>query len=369
MPGLHVTTEQRYSTLLQQVIFAPNLNAREEFLAEAFELGRGALSQDAIPPDELVAIHHNAILCFSQKNPDMKLCDVVDLLTLPLIEMSMAYGMSFREQLEKQYRALLDKRLQESHRLEAVGTLAAGIAHEFNNLLCSIIGFSELAFEGLSDEEPAKESIQQVLVASLRARDLVSTMLQLARKNSGLPSEEIDLISEINSVIKLVDVREKKLEINFSSGVPNAFITAKPGQIQQIILNLCINAADAMEHCGTIDINIESTTSDECLTGVGESAICITISDQGTGIPPEVQEQIFNPFFTTKEPGKGTGLGLSVVHRMVEDLGGRILVESRTTGGNNGTDFRIILPFVDKDKRGTSCQKKCSLYKAHNHGG
>ncbi len=296
------TTEESYGKLLQQVVFAPDADTREVYLSEAFELGRSSLMEETRPPDELVAIHHNAILRLAKAHPDMKLSDIAELLTLPLIEVSMSYGMSFREHLEEKYQTLLEKRLQESHKLEAVGTLAAGIAHEFNNLLCSMIGFSELAFEELVDGVPAKDSVQQVLIAGLQARDLVARMLQLARKDSALPMESLDMVPEIQSAIELVEIREKLFDISFRPGISQAFITARPGQIQQIIMNLCINAADAMEHRGAMVITLESTTAEECQIEMGNSAFCLTVSDQGTGISPEVQEQIFNPFFTTKEP-------------------------------------------------------------------
>lgn len=363
MKAMTANTELHYTKILKQTVIAPDPETRETHLAEAFELGQKALSESSLPPDELVAIHHNALVNLSKNYPNVKLSEIVDQLTLPLLEISMSYGMSFRERLEKQFEEIVNKRLQESHKMEAVGTFATGVAHEFNNILCSIIGFSELAGDTLPVGSAEKQAVDQVLIASIRARDLVKRMLLFARKNNNKPAEPVDAVVEIQDALALVAVQEKQIKINLSVGISPAMITADSGLIQQIIMNLYINAADAMDHQGEITVKLDSTTSEECMINVGESGICITVSDHGCGMSPEIQEQIFNPFFTTKDPGKGTGLGLSVVYNMVRELGGHIAVESRTFGEKRGTDFRIILPFADRGQPGKSCQGHCSLSK------
>ncbi|EGW23329.1 sensor histidine kinase [Methylobacter tundripaludum] len=340
---------ERYFQILQQVVFADDTYAIEVYLAEAFELGR-ALVDQKVPPDEVTHIHHEAVVRFSRTHPSLSFAQVADRLTRPLMEMTMAYGLAFREQMERQYQDMVNSRLAQSHKLEAVGTLAAGIAHDFNNLLGSIIGFAEMAGDELPEGSSGKHSINHVLTASFRARDLVTRMLTFARQSPVKSvAVEVEVVAQMQETLELLSVSYKKgLEIRFQTGIERVTVMADPGQLQQIVMNLCINAADAMSHRGVVAVGLDFARFDDC----AKAGICLKVIDSGHGMPPEVQERIFDPFFTTKAPNKGSGLGLSVVYGIVTQLGGLIEVQSRAAGGNSGTEFKVFLPLANNPPDG-----------------
>ncbi|MEF8702363.1 MAG: ATP-binding protein [Candidatus Accumulibacter sp. UW26] len=333
-----------YFHILERVALADASHNIEGYLAEAFELGRSMVDQ-MVPPDEVTNIHHDAILQLTRAHPDLRLAEVAEYLTRPLIEMSMAYGMTFRRQMEQRYENMVNDRLEQSRKLEAVGTLAAGIAHDFNNILGSIVGFAEMTGDDLPEGTVGKQNIQHILKASLRARDLVARMLTFARQ-SPLKAVPVDMVAETGEAIALLRASLRpSVELRFQAAIGRAMIIADPVQIQQIVLNLCINAADAMGDCGLITIRITQPAAEtRAATPDAGERVCLEIADNGSGMPPEVLERVFDPFFTTKAPSKGSGLGLSVVYGIVTQLGGVIEVDSRTSGPNTGTEFRVFLP-------------------------
>jgi PAS domain S-box-containing protein len=248
------------------------------------------------------------------------------------------------EKNEKHYQELLNYRLEKSTKLESIGTLAAGIAHDFNNLLGSIVGFAEMASDDLVDGSSGKYCIEQVLVASFRARDIVARMLTFARDKTNNQVESVEMVSQIEETLKLLNVSFlPDLEIQFETGMKKAAMTLEPGSLQQIVMNLCINAADAMNHKGVIMVRLYPVAFDDI---AHKGNICLEVTDRGTGIPAEIMERIFDPFFTTKPPSKGSGLGLSVVYGIVNKLGGLIEVKSEVEGNNRGTQFRLFLPYA-----------------------
>lgn len=333
------SVEDRYFEILQQTIFAGDDYEIETSLTAAFELGR-ALVDQKVPPDEVIHIHHEAVVRFAKTHAAMSLAQLAERLNRPLMEMSMAYGMAFREQMERQYQEMLNSRLEQSHRLEALGTLAAGIAHDFNNLLGSIIGYTEMAGDEFQQDSSGKYCTDQVLTASFRARDLVARMLTFARQNP-VKLAVVDAVAQMHETLELLKVSYKEdLAFCFESSVERATVKADPSQLQQIVMNLCINAADAMDQRGKVVVRLDSAEFD------GKAGICLKVIDSGHGIPPEVTERIFDPFFTTKAPDKGTGLGLSVVYGIVAQLGGLIDVQSWTAGRQPGTEFSIFLPLA-----------------------
>jgi len=339
--------EERYTHILSSVALADPKENIEGYLAEAFELGRSMVDK-MIPPDDLTNIHHIGILALANAHPQLRLAEVAERLTRPLMEMTMAYGLAFRQQTARRYEEMINTRLEESRKLEAVGTLAAGIAHDFNNLLGSIIGFAEMTGDSFKDDAPGKYNIQQILTASFRARDLVARMLTFARQGP-VKLIPVDVVNEVQEAIALLCASLRpSVQIAFSSAVRQAKILADASQIQQIVMNLCINAADAMSERGTIMIRIEPAreTPEKRLDAPVVPQICLTVSDSGSGIPPETLERVFDPFFTTKAPGKGSGLGLSVVYGIVTGLHGLIQVESHTHGNKRGTEFRVFLPLL-----------------------
>ena len=235
-----------------------------------------------------------------------------------------------------------------SRKMQAVGTLAAGIAHDFNNILGSILGYAEMTADELPEGSIARRNIGQIEKASFRARDLIARMLAFSRQSPSKPVE-VNIVLQVREALALLRASlPPSVQLNFHSSVDeagaDAAIIADPTQIQQIVMNLCINASHAMNQRGSIDIRISPADTLKTAGSEPVREIALAVSDTGSGMKPEVLERIFDPFFTTKAPGEGSGLGLSVVHGIVTELGGRIEVQSRVDGDKPGTAFRICLP-------------------------
>jgi signal transduction histidine kinase len=336
---------EAYIQLVEKIILAGDNRDAERYLMDAFELGRSLVSQQ-VSPDEVVGLHDDALIHLARTHPDLPLGRVAERLTKPLMELSMAYGLAFREQMAQRYEAMIDARLEQSNKLEAVGMLAAGIAHDFNNIVGSIVGFTEMTGEALAPDAPAQSNIRQVLLACHRASDLVKRMLAFARQETPM-AVWLELVTQVReALVMLSAAQQARVSIAFETRIDQAFVMAGPGQIQQIVANLCINAADAMANNGQIVIGLKPARA---VTGVPpghEHDVCLTVADSGCGMTPEVQSRAFDPFFTTKAQNGGSGLGLSVVYGIVKDMGGRIEIRSRSSGPARGTEFRIFLPLA-----------------------
>lgn len=247
-------------------------------------------------------------------------------------------------QIEKER---LETELRQAHKMEAIGTLAGGIAHDFNNILGIVLGNSELAMEEISDSHPVKENLSEIKIAALRARDVVRQLLSFSRK--GARGQKIIFIQSIlRECMKLLrSSLPATIDIHLDVDEDTLPVVANPIQIHQVILNLCTNAAHAMEETGgTLTIHLENTAvaaSDGGTDGAGPSGpyVSLAIKDTGTGIAPEIRDRIFEPYFTTKEVGHGTGIGLSVVHGIVKNQGGFIRMESQP---GNGTTMSVLFP-------------------------
>jgi signal transduction histidine kinase len=329
-----------YTFILERSLFAPDPIALEVALSDAADLGRELLRRE-IPPEELAEVHHLALINLAEKRPDLKLREVVAHLSTPLIEAMMAYSLAFRERLERRSLAMVNARLEQSRRLEAIGTLAAGIAHDFNNILGAIAGFGELLQEDMPEGSGSRRHASLILQASSRARDLVARMLTFARE---MPDEPVpvEIVSTLQGAIDLLRASlPPGTELVFEPSLCKDWILAEPSQIQQIIMNLCINAADALpEHKGRILVRLKEGGE----PGYGQGTVCLRVEDNGEGMSEEVTRRVFDPFFTTKAPGKGSGLGLSVVHGIVGKLGGSIKLSSQP---GQGTAFVIQLPRIE----------------------
>ncbi len=244
-------------------------------------------------------------------------------------------------------RLQIQDQIQHSRKMEAIGQLAGGVAHDFNNMLSAIQGYSELILGKLPAGSNEVVYCQRILNATERAAGLTSKLLDFARKGKAL-STAIDVHESIRSALALLERSiDKTIVITSSLLAEHPLIVGDPGQLQSIILNLCINARDAMPNGGTLEIRTTNVflseadcRSNEFPMTPGEH-IQISVMDNGTGIPPKDLEHIFEPFFTTKEVGKGTGLGLAAVHGAIVEHSGSINVYSEV---GRGTQFNIYLP-------------------------
>ncbi|MBL8113427.1 MAG: PAS domain S-box protein, partial [Acidobacteria bacterium] len=240
----------------------------------------------------------------------------------------------------------LEERLRQSSKVEAVGLLAGGVAHDFNNLLTVISGFSALAKDQLPEGHPAAGHLDEVLTAAARAASLTQQLLAFSRKQVLRP-EVVDLDAVVTESVRLLkrligeDIRVVPI---LAGNLPPVLVDQ--AQMQQVVLNLAVNARDAMPNGGTLTIETESVVLDEAYAAAHDSTrsgpfVRLTISDTGSGIPQELQSKVFDPFFTTKEKGKGTGLGLSTVYGIVKQSGGWIWLYSES---GKGSTFKIFLP-------------------------
>lgn len=248
-------------------------------------------------------------------------------------------------------RKQLEGQLLQSQKMEAVGLLAGGIAHDFNNLLTAITGYSDLSLRKLEADDPLRVNIKEIKDAGERAAALTSQLLAFSRKQVMKPR-----VHNVNSVITGLErmlrriIRESiAFEIILEPELGN--IKADPGQIEQVIMNLAVNARDAMPEGGRLTIQTENVYLSEEETvqhlSVEPGAfIKMTVTDTGHGIDQDTRARIFEPFFTTKEVGKGSGLGLSTVHGIVMQSGGDIAVVSEP---GQGTAFQVYLPCVDEN--------------------
>ncbi len=254
-----------------------------------------------------------------------------------------------RKRIEAE-KGVLENQLLQSQKMEAIGNLAGGVAHDFNNLLTVIQGHAQLLMMKYSDSDPDYHDLKQIVNASSRAANLTRQLLLFSRKQA-MEFKPINLNDTISNLLKMI----KRLigeNINIITTLEKSLwnIEADEGNLEQVIVNLAVNARDAMQSGGTLAIQTENLilSEEDCqfidFARAGKF-LCLSIIDTGQGIPSNLLEKIFDPFFTTKEVGKGTGLGLSVVYGIVKKHGGWINVSSEI---NHGTVFKIYLPATTK---------------------
>jgi PAS domain S-box-containing protein len=240
----------------------------------------------------------------------------------------------------------LEAQLRQSQKMEAIGTLAGGIAHDFNNILGAILGYGELAHQHSVDGSALRRYLENVLHAAGRAKSLVDRILGFSRSGLGerVPVHVQAITEETLELLAASLPAGIRIEQKLLAG--NAAVIGDATQLHQVVMNLCTNALQAMQNGGVlsvllerIDLNAPRSLSRGTLAPGRH--LRLTVSDTGSGIPPDVFERMFDPFFTTKGVGEGTGLGLSVVHGIVTDLGGAIEI---TTREGHGTTFEIWLP-------------------------
>jgi PAS domain S-box-containing protein len=239
-----------------------------------------------------------------------------------------------------------EEALRQGQKMEAIGRLAGGIAHDFNNLLSIITGCGDAVLAGLRADDPARELLGHIKDAARRAASLTQQLLSFGRKTILEPR-----ILDVNAQVLEIEPLLRRLlgeDIDLSSALAPelAPVWADPGQLQQAIINLAVNARDAMPQGGVLSIRTRNVKLDENYTALHAEVgpgphVLLEVSDSGCGMSEEVKARLFEPFFTTKEQGKGTGLGLALVYGFVRQSKGHVTVESQP---GQGTTFRIYLP-------------------------
>ena len=244
----------------------------------------------------------------------------------------------------------LEAQLRHSVKMDAVGQLAAGVAHDFNNILTIIQGHANLLLRKGAADKDAEKSLQQICSGSERASNLIRQLLMFSSKQVMQP-RNLDLnetISQVSSMLQRLLGEQVCLQCRTTPNLPAVY--ADMGMMEQVVLNLAINARDAMPRGGLVSIGTSVVKFDQLLVQHNPKArighfICLSISDTGTGIDPKIINRIFEPFFTTKEVGKGSGLGLATVYGIIKQHQGWIDVDSKVGAG---TTFRIYLPIDNK---------------------
>jgi len=247
-------------------------------------------------------------------------------------------------------REKLQHQLQQAQKLEAIGLLTGGIAHDFNNILGSVLGYTSLALDRFVPDKNSKlaKYLNEVLIAGNRARDLVLQMLTYSRGNDG-KRQKLSLVPLIKESIKMLRATlPATVEIRqyYAADLPDALVD--PIQIQQVFTNLCINARDAMQSKGVLDISLRTVnvTMEQCASchnNFSGDYLELGVTDNGSGLHQDILHKIFDPFFSTKEIGKGSGMGLPVVHGIMHGYDGHILLKTKP---GVGTTFRLLIPLV-----------------------
>ena len=240
----------------------------------------------------------------------------------------------------------LEDQLLQAQKMEAVGRLAGGVAHDFNNHLTAILGNASLALSSLDDIDELKEDLQEITGSAKRAAELVKQLLIISRKHAveTISFDLNELIGKIEQI--LTRLIGEDIEMVFNPAVNLIPILADPTQIEQVLMNLAVNSRDAMPKGGRIKIETENIYADQNYAGFSHDLkpgnyVQLSFSDTGAGIPEDIRDRIFEPFFTTKPAGQGTGLGLSTVYAIVKKFGGAVTLFSEA---GQGTTFKIYLP-------------------------
>lgn len=243
----------------------------------------------------------------------------------------------------------IEEQFRQVQKMEAVGLLAGGVAHDFNNLLMVINGYSEMVIQNLPETDPNRELVAEIYKAGVRSAELTRQLLAFSRRQVLAPR-----IIDLNKVVREMDKLLRRLigeDIQLVAELdPELWVVhADPGQIEQVLMNLAVNARDAMRDGGQLtietgNINLDTVYTERYPDARTGSHVVLSVTDTGIGMIPEVQAKIFEPFFTTKPPGEGTGLGLSTVHGIIKQSGGHVTVHSEV---GVGTSFKVYLPRVE----------------------
>ncbi len=288
-----------------------------------------------------------------------------------------SHFISIQQDITERTRAIqeredLQRQLQQAHKMEALGQLTGGIAHDFNNILGAIIGYTDLALERFASTSDAKlgEYLNQVYSAAIRARDLIAQMLAYSR-SSGTSEQIVRVVPVVKEVINMLrSAMPATVEFHTEFAEKIVLVRIDPVRLHQMVMNLCINARDAMEGHGklTIRLRVEhdvQAVCSSCHHKLEGDFVRLDVEDTGTGIDEDTLSRIFEPFFTTKAVGSGTGMGLSVVHGILHEHQGHVLVE---TLPGKGTVFSLLLPSLKSTAVEETPQQYSSAVMPRGHG-
>jgi PAS domain S-box-containing protein len=268
--------------------------------------------------------------------------------TTPLLDAEGSFAGIQAMAIDITERATLEGQLRQAQKMEAIGRLAGGIAHDFNNLLTAVSGYSDLLLETIKREDPIRGHVDEIRKAAQRAADLTRQLLAFSRKQV-LEPRLLDLngvLTEMDKMLRRVIGEDIDLVTYLDASLGH--VKADPGQIEQVVMNLVVNARDAMPKGGRLTIETRNVELDESYARTAPDVrpgpyVLVSVSDNGSGIPPEVLPHLFEPFYTTKERGKGTGLGLSTVYGIIKQSGGHVTVYSEP---GRGATFKVYFPRV-----------------------
>jgi len=312
----------------------PRLHPRNECLREGFR------SMALVPirsKDRIIGL-----IQFNDRGKERFTWEIVELLE----GIAAQVGVALMRKLAEEEKNLLEEQLQQAQKMESVGRLAGGVAHDFNNMLCVIIGYANLALMDLSPVEPLYANIEEIRKAAERSADLTRQLLAFARKQTVMP-QVLDLNETVAGMLKMLQrIIGEDINLAWQSGEEIWSVRVDPSQIDQMLANLCVNARDSIDDVGKITIETGNSVIDEsyCAHNAGFEPgefVRLAVSDDGCGMDKEILAHIFEPFFTTKGVGEGTGLGLATVYGAVKQNNGFIKVHSEP---GLGTTFTIYLP-------------------------
>jgi PAS domain S-box-containing protein len=316
-----------------------------EYLGKAQQMLQQKLAGERVTAYELEILAKDGHRVAVEVNTRLVLRDGV-----PVGVQGIARDITERKRLEKALHES-EEQLRQSQKLEAIGQLAGGVAHDFNNLLTAINGYSALALRRVGEDHPISSYLEEISKAGDRAANLTRQLLAFGRKQllQPLAINLNDIVGDMSKLLKRLIGED--IQLVTKPGANLKQIKADPGQLEQVLVNLVVNARDAMPRGGTVTIETANTKLDgpyaSAHVGVTPGDyVVLAISDTGTGMDHATRSRVFEPFFTTKEKGKGTGLGLSTVYGIVKQSGGNVWVYSEL---GKGTTFKVYLPQVDDD--------------------
>jgi len=310
-------------------------------LAAARAMATDCLEGVACSPSELIVVHRSGReLVVEARTVSVRVRDGVALLTT-------LRDVSARKQAEIAQRRL-EEQLRQASKMEAVGRLAGGVAHDFNNLLTGIRGFTDILLSGVAEGDPAHGDLLEIQRATQRAATLTGQLLAFSRKQLVEPVV-VDLNQLLSGAMRIVErLIGEDVQVVFRPGANLRAVRVDPSGMEQVLINLAVNARDAMPKGGqlsieTSEVEVDAELCQNHLEARAGRYLLLSVRDTGVGMPEGVLSRLFEPFFTTKGPGRGTGLGLSIIYGIVQQSGGFVHVESDV---GQGSEFGIYLPSV-----------------------